>query len=195
MWLVDAGSGVTTLDSDRESDLRLGTRIWDGEPMEGVDQLTPGPDHYGLTLESLVVGSGDDDLRSVELVDGVHQQIAVKLVPLKMTSSRTRKRCQRLVAGRTEVVDDDGVKVVVGISRHNFFTDGQLWSCDGGIDSKRNTNSAVFIVLVQEPSDDPTSAVDHNQDATKEHRQGCYSCRACNAPQCYTPRRTTTIGP
>ncbi|GMF29156.1 unnamed protein product [Phytophthora lilii] len=70
-----------------------------------------------------VVGSGDDDPRSVELVDGVHQQIAVKLVPLKMTSSRTRKRCQRLVAGRTEVVDDGGVKVVVGIGRHNFLTE------------------------------------------------------------------------
>ncbi|GMF32526.1 unnamed protein product [Phytophthora lilii] len=40
--------------SDRQPDLRLGTRIWDGEPMEGVDQLTPGPGHYKLTMESLV---------------------------------------------------------------------------------------------------------------------------------------------
>ncbi|GMF65447.1 unnamed protein product [Phytophthora lilii] len=39
---------------ERTPNLRLGTRIWDGEPMEDVDQLTLGPDHYELTIESLV---------------------------------------------------------------------------------------------------------------------------------------------
>ncbi|GMF27301.1 unnamed protein product [Phytophthora lilii] len=39
--------------SDRQPDLGLGARIFDGGPLEDLNQLTPGPDHYGLTMESV----------------------------------------------------------------------------------------------------------------------------------------------